>query len=322
MVGIFSRTLKNRFDIWVEKRLPAKPQVTLNQSKIFIVPTLQGLLLLLVALLILLLAINFSSALNYALAFWLVAMLWVGIHQTYRNLSGLTITGVSGNLVEVGDVAEIVLNINPGKTRNRGVIEFIAQPWGVVQHHITGDSQNLTLELNAKQRGPLPLTRFRIESRYPFGLVVAWSYLLIDVSAWVYPVSKEFPRSKRKFDQALDSDALTDQYIINGSEDFHSLKSYQPGHSIHRLHWPSFARDELLVKHFVDYQSGDESIDWDDFAGLSEEDKLSAIAHFSKMFSENNTPFSVRLPTVDIPMNTGEEHLKQVRRALAEYGYV
>jgi len=115
--------MHRRLGLWLERRLPLQRSVTLNQARIFIVPTLQGGILLLVALLILLLAINFDSALNYALGFWLIAMLWASVHLTYRNLSGLCISGQVGSLVEVGQMAEISLVLSAKGIQNRGLFE-------------------------------------------------------------------------------------------------------------------------------------------------------------------------------------------------------
>ena len=321
MFGWLRQRVRRRFSVWLEKRLPRQRSVTLDQSRIFIVPTLQGGLLLLVALLILLLAINFDSALNYALGFWLIAMLWASVHLTYRNLSGLSITGRIGSLVEVGQMAEITLSLSAKRYQNRGVFELIHEQWGVVSVAMTGQTVTLRLPLLASSRGPITPPRFRIESRFPFGLIVAWSNLKIDVQAWAYPKAQQFDRHLAGGGREDEQDNHSDQFYRAGSEDFHSLRPYVAGDSIHRLHWSSFSRDQLVVKAFTDYQSANECLDWAQFPGLADESRLSALAYYSQVLAEQNQAYALRLPGLELAVNQGPEQLDRVRRVLAEYGY-
>jgi uncharacterized protein (DUF58 family) len=313
--------VRRRFSVWLEKRLPRQRSITLDQARIFIVPTWQGSILLLVALLILLLAINFDSALNYALGFWLIAMLWASVHLTYRNLSGLCITGQVGTLVEVGQMAEITLSLSAKRHHNRGVFELIHEQWGVVAVAMTGQTVTVRLPLLAEARGPIMPPRFRIESRFPFGLIVAWSNLKIDVQAWAYPKAQQFDRQLAGGGREDEQDNRSDQFYRAGSEDFHSLRAYVAGDSIHRLHWSSFSRDQLVVKAFTDYQSANECLDWDQFPGLADESRLSALAYFSQALSEQNQAYGLRLPGLALAVDQGPEQLVRVRRGLAEYGY-
>lgn len=320
-MGWLRRRMDKSMAKFVERRLPTQQSITLDQSRIFIVPTRQGLLLLGVAALTLLMAINFDSALNYALTFWLIAMLWVAVHLTYRNLSGLTIEGNAGNLVCVGDIAEITLTLKSAKPLNRGVIELIHEDWGSVHVVMNASDTHAILPIPTYTRGPIAPPRFRIESRYPFGLVVAWTNISLDAKAWVYPEARAYDRVSDMADGDEEELSLNDHFFKPGSEDFHSLKDYAPGDSIKRMHWPAFSRDHLLVKTFSDYQSSDEVIDWEQFPGVPDELRLSAIAHYSEQFHQANAPFGVRMPGHDIEPDKGSDHLTRVRRLLAEYGY-
>ncbi len=321
MISIIRERLNDRFDRWINRRLPLKPSITLDRTCIFIVPTKQGLLLLLIALLVLLLAINFESALNYALAFWLISMLWVAVYMTYRNLSGLIIVAQEGALVPVGDLAEVRLAFQSSKKINRGTLELIHEDWGVVQLDMSEQTSSALLPMMAYSRGPVPLPRFRIESRFPFGLVVAWSHLLVDAKAWAYPEPKRADRGGQSSESDAEETQVNDHFVQQGTEDFHSIKAYQPGDSIKRLHWPGFSRDQLMVKTFSDYQSADEWIDWAQFNGLPDEVRLMAMSYYSRSYYEKDKPFGVRLPGSELMPEKGEVHLTRVRRVLAEYGY-
>ncbi|MEJ2043177.1 MAG: DUF58 domain-containing protein [Reinekea sp.] len=311
---------RKRYEAWIEGRLPLQESVTLDHSRIVIVPTRQGLMLLIIAISVLLLAINFESALNYALTFWLIAMLWVAVYMTYGNLSGLKISALGGTLVQTGDIAEVRLRLSSAKETNRGTLEAIHSEWGAIQVNMTGSEAVITLPLMAYNRGPIRPPRFRLESRFPFGLVVAWSHLLIDSKAWAYPEPIQTPRRGDTGDSEDDKQHIDDHFIKQGSEDFHSIKPYQPGDSIRRLHWPGFSRDQIMVKTFSDYQASDEWIEWSQF-DVADELKLSAIAYYSQEYFQDSKPFGVRMPDVELPPEKGVEHLQRVRRALAEYGH-
>lgn len=310
--------LRRRAGAWLERRLPATSSVTLNQARIFILPSRQGLALLVVAVLVLLLAINFESSLNYALGFWLIAMLWAAVHLTYRNLSGLTLKAQRAALVEAGQPADYQLVLSSDSRRHRGPVEFIHADWGLITASLEGDDTRVTLSRPTARRGRQPLPRFRLESRYPFGLVVAWSHVLLDLSAWAYPAPLE--REARPVASGRDGQASDDHYVQAGTEDFHALRAYAAGDPLHRLHWPAFARDQLVVKAFADYQASDQWLDWQDYAGLAGEDRLAALAGAIRRCLAEDRPFGLRLPGLEIAPAKGPIHTERCRRALAEFG--
>lgn len=309
--------LQGRLDAWVSRRLPPGRQVTLNQSRIFIVPTRQGLLMLGLAVVVLLLAINFESSLNYALGFWLIAMLWAAVHLTYRNLSGLVVQAESGSLVEAGENATYSLLLSSTRPRYRGPLELRHDDWGQVGVEMDGRDTQVTLSRPTAQRGRQPLPRFRLESRYPFGLIVAWSYIKIDLDAWAYPDAIEQPLQPAGDEP--EGDVSNDHFVQTGTGDFHSLREYQAGDSVHRMHWPSFSRDELVVKHFVDYQAADKWLDWDALPGVAIELRLSALAWHMLRCQQQDRPFGLRLPGHEVEPDKGQRHLERCRRVLAEF---
>ena len=78
-----------RWQRWLGRRIPAQSEVRLNQRRIFIIPTRQGLGFLLLIALLLIGAINYQNNLAYFLTFWLLSLFLVAILHTYRSLSGL-----------------------------------------------------------------------------------------------------------------------------------------------------------------------------------------------------------------------------------------
>ena len=86
--------LQAHFEQMVKQRLPRARQTTLDQSKIFIVPSKTALALLAMIVVLFLLGINFQNSLVYAVCFWLLAMIVINVLHTWKNLSGLSITAI------------------------------------------------------------------------------------------------------------------------------------------------------------------------------------------------------------------------------------
>lgn len=321
-LDLLTRQWRKRMDLWIARRIPSEHRVTLNQKRIFIVPTWQGLALVVVALLLLLMSINFESPLNIALAFLLLAMLWASVHMTYRNLSGLTFSAHAASLVQVGDEGEVKLVLSSGSKRLRGTIELIHDSWGLISVAVEGVEAQVTVPVIAQQRGPNLLPRFRVESRFPFGMVVAWSFVQLDCSVWAYPKPVAWERRGLSVRADDDQDVLDDHFIQSGSEDFHQLREYNPGDSVHRLHWPSFSKDQLVVKTFADYQAHDQWVEWTQFVGANTEQWLAAIAYTAQHYYQQNSAYGVRLPDTEIEPGQGLDHLKRVRQHLAEFDHV
>ncbi|MBU2862699.1 DUF58 domain-containing protein [Reinekea forsetii] len=321
MLSAIKQRLRLRFNRWIQTRLPEQSSVTLNQSRIFIVPTKQGLMLLVVSIGLLLLAINFEAPLNFALAFWLIAVLFVAVQLTYRNLSGVKLTALPGSLIEVGDSTIIPIQLESDSKRPRGSLELIHPSWGVVHVHLDNGRGHCVLPVEAKARGPVKLPRFRIESRYPFGLVVAWSHIQLSGCGWAYPNGIEARRIVDSGQGSSEDDHLDDHLLIAGSEDFYQLQEYAPGDAIGRLHWPSFSKDLLVVKKFTNYQPADEWLDWFHYPHLSNEDKLKALAYLAERYEKEQRAFGLKLPHLELEVNQGFEQLQSVRQALAEFGY-
>ena len=84
-----------RFNRWLNARMPPANSVTLDQRKIFILPTRQGLYFALLVCAMVVAGINYQNSLIFALAFLLASLFMVGMLHTHRNLSGLTLVAGS-----------------------------------------------------------------------------------------------------------------------------------------------------------------------------------------------------------------------------------
>ena len=108
-------------------------------------------------------------------------------------------------------------------------------------------------------------------------------------------------------------------HAVRGLEDFDELKKYIPGESLSRISWPHLARGQgLLSKHFIEFQSQQNILDYQQMPASDHEMKLSQLAYWVQEFEIQNTAFALRLPVHSLDMGQGEQHVKQALRLLAE----
>jgi len=317
--GALRQQLKQRWHRWLARRIPAAASVRLTQRRIFIVPTRVGLAFALALLLMLLTAINYQNSLAYALTFLLASVFIVAILHTYRNLAGLVLKASGARSVFVGEQGQFRLRLESSARAHQA----IALSWpGMAYQTQDVPAQGVSecaLSLPALRRGWLRPGRLRVESRFPLGILVAWSWVDLDQALLVYPqpLEGELPLAAGADDELHEQGRRVHG---QGSEDFQGLKSYQPGDSKRRLHWKAYSRGQgLLVKDFAALSGRDPLLDFEALAG-DVELRLSLLCHWVLQLSERQQPFALSLPGQVLAPASGEQHREACLRALALFG--
>lgn len=305
-----------RRDRWIAQRHPAAQSHKIDKRRIYILPTAAcgGFVLLL--LLLMLLAINYENNLVYGLTFLLVGVLLVSMVHTHNNLRGIVLSARAGVSVFAGEKARYRLHL---RAPDHPVV-------GVAMRYLGGDEFVLTLDPNAERTlelsssiGKRGLHRpgvLRLSSRYPMGLFVAWSYVNLDQSSWVYPKPEAggvLPPS------ALQSD--TGALSGEGNEEFSGLEEYRPGMSLGRAAWATLARGlPLQVKEFSDIQGESRWLRWSFWPELGSEARLSRLCHWVLRLERENKAFGLELPGVRLEVSSGRAQVEAALLALAQYG--
>ena len=307
-----------RWSRWLDKRIPPARHVRLNQRRIFIVPTRQGLLFGVALLLMLLAAINYQNSLAYGLTFLLLSVFLVAILHTWRNLAGLLLAAGETLPVFAGEQAGFRLRLE-GSGRERHDIAIGWPPAPLERIDVAADgSAEVELFLPANRRGWLRAPRLRVESRFPLGLLVAWSWVDLDLAALVYPrpLAGELPPAPGIGED--DEPGVAAQ--LSGVDDFQGLRAYQSGDSRRRLHWKAWSRGQgLLVKDFAELHGHDLWLDFDSLGG-DREARLSLLCHWVLELCARNQPFALRLPGVSRPPAVGAAQREACLRELALFG--
>ncbi|AJE15077.1 hypothetical protein QX25_04905 [Stutzerimonas stutzeri] len=309
------RLLPRFRDRWLLQRVPPAPSVRLDQRRIFIMPTRTGLAFLGALLLMMLAAINYQNSLAYAMTFLLGSLFLVSILHTWRNLAGLVLHAGGASAAFVGEQARLKVRL---ESRGRSY-QAVAVGWPAsgmrLLDVLAAGSLEVELDLPATTRGWLRPGRLRVESRFPLGLLVAWSWVDLQLAALVYPrpLVAELPSMP-----GLDTGEGV-QARGAGADDYQGLRHWQPGDSRRRLNWKAFSRGQgLLVKDFAALAGSDPELDFAALAG-DVETRLSTLCHWVVQLSAYGQPFSLSLPGERLGPASGSEHQQRCLRALALY---
>lgn len=303
---------------WLRRRIPAATTVTLNQRRIFILPTGYGMLFLLIAATLFVGGINYENNLLLTFSFFLISLFNVAILHTFRNLSGVTLSagGMRAGFAGRHGALEVLLSAGARRAHTSLWLQWPGSPAREMSVK-AGEEQRTWLDIELPHRGRVFAERLRIESRYPLGLLRAWSLVDLDhwCLAWPRPIeSSECPASGGDDDEGLHNS-------LAGNDDFDGLRGYIPGDSLRAINWKSLAAERgLQTKVFTDPAEGRRWLEWDRLAGMEPETRLSNLCWWVLALDETNQPYGLRLPEEEIAPAIGLDHRQQTLRLLALFG--
>jgi len=296
----------------------AQGNARIGAQQIYIIPTRQGLGFGLLLLLMWIGSINYANNLGLLLTFLLAGLGLVAMLHTWRNLLGLRLRPGRVEPVFKGQSARFeILVSHTGRDERPGIQLQIAPGEPVTDDIPPAGEQSFTLRVHAERRGRLPLPRCTLSTRYPLGLLYAWSYLELADETLVYPAPG--PRSPITSQTSYQPSSQGDKGV--GSDDFIGLRSYRPGDSPRQIDWKAQAREQgLHIKQFGGDRADMRWIDWDHYPGLETEARLSALCRAVLEAAEQQQAFGLRLPGQELKPARGEPQLQAALTALALYG--
>lgn len=310
---------RRRFGRWMQRRIPAARSVTLNQRRIFIMPSRAGLFFGVLLLVILLTAINYQNNMTYALAFLLATLFVVATLHTYANLAGLTLHALAAAPAFPGQHSAFSLRIERGGERPHHGLRLAWPTSGdTTISLVSQDSEEVHLYLPVGSRGWHHPGRLLLESSYPLGLLRCWTWVDLDLRAVVYPQPLVCAELEGVPGNRADGAAVP----ITGSDDFYGFREYRFGDSLRQVHWKGLAKGQALQSR--DYASCAEHsawLDWELFPGVLPEQRLSHLCYWALAFHRGNEEYGLRIPGLRIEPARGDVHLDRVLSALALHGH-
>jgi uncharacterized protein (DUF58 family) len=294
---------------------PDRGPVVLSQRRVYILPTRHGYTFGLALLLMLAGSINYQISLGYILTFLLAGMGVVSILHTYRNLAHIAVSTGRIEPAFAGGTVRFHLHFDNPTTFDRVSIEARCGPARAVCDVPAHGAATVVLMLPAARRGWFRVPRVTIETHYPIGLLRAWSYVLPDAAALVYPRPEEsaLPPPAAMPDRGNAALAGT------GNDDYWGLRPYQPSDSPRHIAWKATAReDTMLTKVFIGRGAFELWLDWNTLpASVGVETRLSLLTHQVLAAEDANVAYGLRLPGRALEPALGESHRDACLKALA-----
>ncbi len=314
------QAINNRYQQWIERRLPPLKKVRLDNRKLFIFPTRVGFFYFVLLILLWLIATNFENNLVFGFTFLLASIFVIGVFHTFLNLSGLQIEGGKATPGFAGDTAEFEYLLSQTGKRSRYSIEFSHPGVDPIVESLVGrEIKAVYLSVPVTKRGWFQAQRITVRSVYPLGLLKAWTYLQFDTAALVYPKAIDAPLPPQATAGLGDKPPPQNYMAHNsGSEDFVGLEKYRLGESLRHIAWKQYAREQgLQTKHYADAIDDELWLDWGALSGMDKEARLSRLCAWALRLSETSQTYGLRLPGLELAPGTGRAHRDTVLRELA-----
>ncbi|MBW1642485.1 MAG: DUF58 domain-containing protein [Deltaproteobacteria bacterium] len=289
----------------------------LHWRRIFILPTAQGLLFIIILLGMLIGSINYSNNLGFLLTFLLGSMTFISMLYAIRNLTGIRIISSGAEPVFAEESAVFEFYVISEKDP-RFAVTFYYKGEKETVKDITSDSNSkIKVHVMTKKRGKFSPGSLVISSRYPMGLFRAWVVLRINTACTVYPKPLA-GQVKLGADMSSGDDENGNE--IPGVDDFKELRPYQPGDPLQRISWKAFSRGlDLLTKSFVGKAGSAVFLNWDSVTSMNVEKKLSILTHGILKLHRMNQVYGLNLPGEFIDQGSGEAHKHKCLKALAMF---
>ena len=259
----------------------------------------------------LLTAINYQNSLIYLLTFLLGTIFFLSIWFCFLNLSGLRIEALEPGRCFEGELTYF----NYRTSRARGLP--IAMKIGLDKDSAeiipfsVHKCEDLVLNTTKNTRGRHKIHRLYIESRFPFGLVVAWTWLKLDAECLVYPE----PLFSLPDSSAINAGDNDSNYLLK--DDLNDLRNYQAGDTASRILWKKYAsKDTLIVRDYDNGSYSPEWVDWDHYSGPTEM-RLKHLCFDVCQLSEGARPYGFKIPGYTVEPALSELHKRKCLDALA-----
>ena len=289
--------------------------IVLDRRRIYILPTLHGVLFAVFLLGMLIGSINYGLSLGYVLTFLLGGVSLVGILHTYRTLQGLRISDGGAHPAFAGEDAGFTLHFEAPAPRFALALRWRDRP---PMRFDIDTPQRITVAVPTTQRGRLTPGRFTLSTVYPLGLFRAWSYVQFEHSATIYPKPAG---ESLTWHAGGETGTIARPGQREGHEDFTGLRAWQPSDSPRQIAWKVAARsDELATKRFSDSENSTVMLDWDNLKSGDVETRLSQLTRWVLDAEQANLRYGLKLPGVAIAPGNGDLHRHRCLEALALFG--
>jgi uncharacterized protein (DUF58 family) len=260
-----------------------------------------------------------NSAAVYVLFFALTAVLLVSIPHTLMNLGGVTLVPELAKPAFAGQEISLPVEITNRSRATRCGIDLVLSGARRERKRIDyippGKAARVTLRFPAQRRGEYKIEPLSLTSVYPLGFIRAIKRFAAWQTYVVYPKPAGDPQLPLSRARSAHGHPTAD---IGEGDDFAGVRAYVRGESQRHIDWKAVARGQpLMTKQFAAEAQGSVNLDFFALRFPDVEDRLSQLALWVVEAERARRPYSLRLPTLEIPPAIGQSHFHQCLRALS-----
>jgi uncharacterized protein (DUF58 family) len=354
---------------WWLARHPRRASWPLTQRSVYILPTGAGWLYALLLLALLLGSINYQLNLGHLLTFLLASAGVVAIHATHATLRGLTLS-LEGAVdtrdavhavdaaprVHAGQTLELTVRLvdieRPGRWRRALALgrHGIALRWAEAAGGDLGNAAatvsawvdvppggeaRAVLGLTPARRGLMPLPALIVETRFPLGLLRAWSVWRPAASVWAWPAPEaDAPPLPTGGDLSGDETPVDSPATapprhrpIDAPPEPDGVRPWRHGDSPRQVLWRLSARQldvggELLVRDLAAPPPRGRALTWRDTAalGADTEARLARLCAWLLRADASGQAVALSLPGETVAGGLGPAHRRACLDALTRHG--
>ncbi|WP_438863209.1 DUF58 domain-containing protein [Neptunicella sp.] len=316
-MNVIKNWYQQRLYHWLNRRIPASREFTLQQRNIFILPSRFGLIYLLLCAGLFVLGSNYQNNLMIILCYFLLSLLLIHLLSCYLNFSGMKIQIGRVMPVFCGETAQLPLWLESGQRHGNLFFAYMhqSQQQCVDLDRLTNPIQ---VNLNTHKRGILTPPRITISSFYPLGLFRCWTHLAIDCQLVVYPAP--ISCAMRLYSSSDENDEQSSTSPQQGQNDFEQLRPYQRGEPLNHIAWKQVAQGRgTYSKQFNSESSQQQWLKLLPHSQIEQETQLGQLTHMVIELTQQGQAFGLQLGAIQIAPNSGKHHQHACLEALARY---
>lgn len=313
------RYLRERLAAWVRRRQgPDDPPVTLHRRRIYILPTRAGVGFGFTLAFMLIAGLNYANSMTLFFTFLFAGFVLVSMYQCHRNLLGLSLLAAEALPTFAGQPGTVQLTLASGAAFTRHRIEAAVNAEPIAAADIAaGEQRTVSLAVRAAHRGIVRVPRMQVQTRHPFGMFRAWTWIHMPLEMIVYPR----PRGTLPMPSIAGPHSGERSMRMTGSDEWLGLRPFRDGDSPRQVAWKAYARGApLLVKEYSAIGSELRVFDFGRLTQLGTEARLEQLAKWVVDAETRGERYALIVPEAHIEADHGSEHRHRCLTALALHG--
>lgn len=282
-------------------------------------PNRIGLGFIVLAIAMLLAAINYGNNLVFFISFLLIALMGNSAWQTRRQLKSCHVSAkeIPRRFAGALGAWPLVLHSDLNNPAIGVRLDEVDATEALTLSVLVGVPTTVSLPLAPRLRGRHRVPKIILSTHYPIGLWTAQCRLSVPTMIqWVYPK----PQGDRPLPQGTGPGSVTST-PHQADTHFDHLRPYTSGDPFNRLAFKQWAKTgQLVTQHWVGEHGDDQNhiLDYDRLGG-DPEARLEQLAQWIEQLSDQNQLFSLRLPGQADQKGQGPAHRQQCLESLTVF---